>query len=262
MGLFSSDTKTEIVDPLASHKFEAADYLKNLLSTSIPRQGVAGMTDIEKYGQDFLRRYVTGGEPLGLGQAQDYYSRILGQPTDITKLPEYSAILKSIGADTDEAVNQVMRRMQLGGMSGSTPQGRGVGREIALGGQKMLAQLGPYAEAERNRQMSAASMLAQLAQLRESLQQGRLGAIQQFGSLPRQISQAELDAIYNQMMSPYTTKAPIAGSIIGPGIDYTVSETPSLFEQISPLAGSFLGTQAGAGALSSLFGKKDYAPWY
>lgn len=231
------DPKAKIVDPLASHKVEAADYLRNLLSAQVPRQGVAGLSETERFGQDYLRDYVKGGMPSSLGSAEDYYARLLNQPADITQLPEYGAIMKTVGAETDEAVNRLMRRLQLSGMSRSTPQGRGVGREVALGGQKMLAQLGPYAEAERNRQMNAANMLAQLAQLREALQQGRLGSIQQYGGLPRQLDQAELNAIFNQAMGPFTTKAPVAQGLLGQGVEYTVQQQPSIMEQIAPAIG-------------------------
>jgi len=241
MGLFSSgSSKVKIVDPLAGQKVTAADYLTSLLTREAPLQQVADLTDIEKYGQDYLTKYAKSEMPGGYTTSYDYLNKMLNEPTDITKLPEYEAILKSINATTNEAVNRAMRRTQLSGMGTSTPQGRAVGREIRLGEQNLLAGLSPLAENERNRRMSASSMLSQLAQIEEAIKQGRLGSIYTYGGLPRQLSQAELDAQYQQQLFPWTYQAPAASSIFGGNVDYTVSETPSILEQLSPLLGSAL----------------------
>jgi len=244
------DPDTFITDPLARNKFKASDYLTALLDKKVPKQGVAGMSDIESYGQDYLRNYVTGDMPGGVSGSYDYYRQILDQPADITQLPGYKGVVNSVGAMTDEAVNRANRRTQMSGMGASTPQGKAVGKEIALGGQRMLSQLAPYAEAERGRQFNAAQMLAEIAQLQEMLQQGRLGAIQQFGGLPRELNQAELNAMYNQLMAPYTTKAPVAQGIVGNGVEYTVQQEPSLFQQIAPLL-----IKAGEAAASAIAAK-------
>jgi len=236
----AGDSKTTVVDPLATQKTSAADYLSSLLNTQYPRQQIAGMTDLEKYGQDYLSKYVSGGMPAGFGAASDYFNSVLGQPTDITQLPEYKAIINSVNSQTNDAVNQRLRQMQLSGMGNSSPQGRAVGREIAAGGQNMLASLAPLAEGERNRQGSAAGSLASLAQLQESINQGRIGAISQYGGLPRQLDQASLNALFQQMMAPYTTGTNIAGTLGGMGVDYTATQDPSIMEQISPMIGPLM----------------------
>jgi len=238
------DPETTVVDPLARQKTSAADYLEGLLSQSAPRQGVAGMTGIEQFGQQALGDYVRSGMPAGFGSSMDYFNRIVNQPTDITQFPEYQAILKSIGVETSEAVNRANRGIQMQGLGTSTPQGKAVGKEISRGGDRMLAALGPYAEGERGRQMNAASMLAELAKLSEVMKQGRLGAIQQFGGLPRQLDQANLSSLFNQQMVPFTTQADVASRIFGGDVDYTHTQEPSLMDQVSGLIGGILGAKA------------------
>ena len=270
MGLFSSSKPdVEIVDPLAAEKKKAytssSEYLTNLLAQPIARQGVAGMSDIESYGQEYLRNYATSPMPQGVSDSYNYYQKILNQPIDITQLPEYQGVLNSVRGETSDATNRAMRRTQMQGMGTSTPQGKAVGREVALGGQRMLAQLGPYAEAERGRQMNAAQMMSQIAQLQEMLQQGRLGAMSQYGALPRQLGQAELDAIYNQAMAPWTIGAPTAQGMMGnsSNIDYALTQDPSIMTQIAPMLGqmgsAIIGSDKAMGAIGNLFGGKKKA---
>ncbi len=237
--------ETFVVDPLASQKTTAADFLESLISRPVPREGVAPLSGTEQFGQEELDRYVRSGLPAGLQQSGDYFNKILNQPTDITQLPEYQAILKSIGAETSDATNRAFRRTRIAGMPTSGAQGRAVGKEIARGGDRLLANLAPFAEAERGRQGNAASMLAELSRLREQLQQGRFASLQQFGGLPRQLQQFDLSSLFNQRMSPFRTKAPIAQGLIGQGIDYTVQQDPSIMEQLAPLI------QAGAQAFAA-----------
>ena len=218
---------TRIIDPLAAQKTSAADYLDSLLSRTGPEQQVAGMTPTEQYGQDYLSKYIQSGTPAGYTTSYDYLNKLMTQPTDITQLPEYKAIMGSVGAETSDAVNQAMRRTQMQGMGTSTPQGRAVGREIATGGQRMLAQLSPLAEGERNRQQSAAQMLMQLMQLQEQMQQGRLGAIQQYGALPRDIQNQTYMAQFAQQMFPYLTQAQIAQMLGNTSIDTVFQQNPS-----------------------------------
>ncbi len=250
--LETPDPEVFIADPLAKQKTTAADFIESLISGKVPREGVASLTGTEQFGQELLDQYVRGGLPGGLKSSQDFFSGIIDQPSDITQLPEYQAILKSIGAETSDATNRAFRRTQIAGQATSGAQGKAVGKEISRGSERMLAMLAPLAEAERGRQQNAASMLAQLSQLQEQLQQGRFGAIQQFGSLPRLLEQGNLSSLFAQQLSPFTLKAPIAQNLIGPGIDFSITQEPSFFEKISPLVIPLqkAGANAAASAMS------------
>lgn len=234
LGLFETpDPKATIVDPLYGQKLGAANYLSGLLKQKAPLQQYPDLTDIQTQARELQKRYMSSGMPAGYGASYDYLNKIMGQPGDITQLPEYGAILKSVGGETDEAVNRAMQRFQLSGMSGSTPQGRGIGREIAYGGQKMLAQLAPFAESERNRQMAAVQQLMQLMGMGEGFQQSRMAA-GQYDPLAA-LQQARYGAQYQQQMFPWTAQAPVASNLMGQGVEYTVQQDPSIIEQLAPL---------------------------
>lgn len=251
MGLFSSgSTKVKVVDPLAPQKTSAADWLQNLLNQptpSIPTRQISGMTETEQQGQQILSGMASAGLPSIYTQGQDVLSKILAEPTDITALPEYKAIISSVGKETSEAVNQVLRRMQISGMETSSPQGKAVGKEISAGGERMLAELAPLAENERNRRLQALGLAGDYATTGQNLQTQILGAIQQYGALPRELDQAQKDAMLQQMMMkilfPYQYGGNIASSILGGSVDTAVQPgDPSIMTQIAPLLGQIGGS--------------------
>jgi len=180
MGFFSSGKiKSKVVDPLAAQKTTAANYMTNLLQSgtpSIPTQQVAGMTDTEQMGQKILGDFAATGLPKEYQSGMDVINKLLNQSNDITQLPEYKAILSSVNAQTSDAVNQVLRRLQIGGMGASSPQGTAVGKQIAQGGQNMIAQLAPLAASERDRQLNATSFLGNLMNAGQQFDLNKLNA--------------------------------------------------------------------------------------
>lgn len=254
MGLFdSSKPKTTVVDPLAAQKTQASDFLVGLLEAGtpdIPTRQIAGLTGTETTAQGTLAGFAGAGVAPERQTAIDTISRLLSEPSDITQTPEFASILDVINQRTDDRVNTAVRRTKLEGVDASNVQGSQVGRELAAGRTAQVAALAPFAEGERNRRLAGADLLSRLIGAKEGATVQQLGAVQQFGALPRELSQAEKDAqfqtLIQRILFPSTTGADIASRIQSGNIE-TVTQPgdPSIVAQLAPIAGAAASGFAG-----------------
>ena len=228
---------TRIVDPLYKEKKTGSKYLAGLLGQTVPLRETAPLGETEQFLQDELGRFVRTPLPTGAKTSHEYFTNIIDKPVDLTTMPEYQAVLSSIGSQTSDQVNRELRRTQNLGMGTSGAQSQGVGKQIALGGERMLASLLPVAMEERARQERAATALPQVAQIMEALQGGRFN-LAGFAGLPRSIQQQVLNSIFEQEMSPFTTKAAAAQGAQGGNVNTLFEDKGSTWEAIMPLIAS------------------------
>lgn len=248
MGFFSSGKgKTEVIDPLAGQKTTAADYLTGLLDEPAPRQEVAGMTGLEREGQIALGDYFRGAIPTELQTSADFFSSVIGRdPSDVLRSIEDRAM------DVAQAGGRRgLRRTQLGGMPTSGVQNLAQMRPFAEAARAMSADSSAYLNQLLGLQTNAAQGLANIGITKEGIPQGRLATLANYGALPRQLDQAGLDALFNQLLFGFGPQADVASRIGGMNID-TVYEpgAPSLFAQAAPM----LGTAAGMALMGPLGG--------
>lgn len=197
--------------PLAPEQRTALSQLTSLmgLTPQIPTREIAGLTPTEQASQELLRKWVIGPTE----GYEDVYDELLrtarGEYTDISKAPYYQPLLR----DIQRGALGTARRMQIRGMGTSSAGAERVARRVS---EDILGAFGPYVEAERGRQMQAISNMINLAMGGPEL--AKVAAVSQYGGLPRELSQAEADALFNQQMQsvlfPYLYQAPIAQNIL------------------------------------------------
>lgn len=231
MGWFKTESPTiRQIDPLKKQKKAAANSLTSLLNVTpeIPVQQTAGMTNTEQLGQKILGNFASTGIPAQYQQGLNALGNIVNSGSDITQLPEYKAILADSAAQTNDAVNQALRRIQISGLSGSTPQGRAVGRAVGEGQNRTVATLAPYAAQERQNRLNAINLLSSYINSGQQFDLNKLAAINNYGALPRELEQAKNNAAYQAMLTkimfPYQQGADVASRIMGGNIDTAIME--------------------------------------
>lgn len=246
MGFFSSSpSKVKIPGQVKT----AMNYLQGLLkapSPVIPTREIAGMSPVEAASQDLLTKTM-GDSTLGPDweAAKAGIKEFMG-PQDITKTPEYEPLVRRTVEEGNILMNRMGRMIQgYGGLDTSTG-GKMLARGVRSQEENILAALAPYSEAARGRRLTAAGTLGEMSQLEGSEPIKRVAAGMTYGQLPRQLSQAEADAIFEQLMQTvmfnYTTKANIAGTLMGAKDLSTVTGgEPSMFSQLAPIIGGILG---------------------
>lgn len=233
MGLLSSSTKK--VDVRTPEAKSADKWLQSILkqgTPDIPTEQIAGMSDAEKMAQKLVTEY-GGGQAEGL----DTLRAISQGSTDITQDPTIQALMATITKSGSEEANRLNRSLMLRGSRGSAAQDE-LGRSVTQTQQSLMSTLAPYAEAAKNRQMSAAQLLNQLG---ESSTLNRLNALSTTGSLPRTLQQLQNTANYQKLMTevlfPYQQGTQVA-STIKQGGQTALSQSPSVLSQVSGLAGA------------------------
>lgn len=251
----SSGPKSTVIDPLAAQKTKAADFLVGALETpDFQARDIAGLTGTEQQAQTTLGQFAGGGVSPERRGAIETISQMLAEPADITSTPEFRAILETVNRGTDERVNTAIRRTKLEGVGQSNVQQSQVGRELAAGRTTQVAALAPFAEGERNRRLATAELLSRLVGAEESSTVQQLGAVQQFGALPRELNQADKDAQFQAFMQkilfPSGAGADVASRIGGLSIDTAVQPgDPGILAQLAPLIGA--AGKVGAAALAA-----------
>jgi len=209
-GLFSSQVSGQGFKeiPLSAAQKLARTFNVNLLATppELPTQQIAPTTETEQAGFAALDQLVKGGSG-----AVDYFKNVAATPVDVTKMPEYAAVLERIRAEGTDAMNALARRHQLQGAATSSPAGKAMAREWQTVQDNMIGALAPAAERAIARRDSSAAMV-------EDLLRGQVEASQTF-NLQRQLEQLGLDAKTQQRMQeilfPYQYQFPVAQSLLG-----------------------------------------------
>lgn len=245
----SGDPKSTVIDPLAAQKTTAAGSLVDALQTpEITARPILDLTSAEQISQGRLESFAGDTAPQRT-TALNTLTGMLGQPTDITELPEFRAILDAINLDRDEAVNQGIQRTQLGGVRTGTAGAQTVGRELARGRTRQVAALAPFAESERNRRFQIPDMISRLLSAGDQAELSRFGAVDAFGrNIEQERSDEAFRAELSRIMFPSTTGANVASRILGGSVDTAVQPgDPSILAQLAPLIG-IIGKAAAGGA--------------
>ena len=163
------------------------NFLSELMNRDLdyPRQRFAPMSSIEKEGLASLSDIMEGKSFR-----------------DPRTSPYYQGIREEAVANTERGASALRHRQNMGGMFRSSPGVRQEGEYRSAENAKLLQALGSLYEAESARDNPYT----------------RLNAAMTYGSLPRQIEQATLNAEYNDLMqellAPYTLQAPLAESMM------------------------------------------------
>lgn len=219
--------------PLTEAQREGEGFLSNLLGAEAPQRGVAGLTDIELGAQDRLRDLVLGGIP-GLQEAAGR-ARGAAAPQDITKLPEFQAIIDTTRQEGNLLLNRIQRALNI---TGTLTSGGGrdvLGRAVGDVEARLTRELAPFISEERGRQFAAIPLSAQLAERGATLPI-QLGAT--FGGVERDIEGQRLLEQYLAELFPFNTQALIAGQLLGQE-RYAFQEpilSPSILSQIGGVA--------------------------
>ena len=214
MGLFTKDKKVK--EPA-----EWAPARKKLLEigSTAPTfgvQGTAGMSDTEKMAQQTLADYAGGrGQEVltALSSLND-----AGQYQSLTDVPEYAALLDVGNKNINDQLNRVGRSLQLTGNTSSGSGASVMSDEIGRLNTELLGSLAPYAAQERERRYQAPLTAANLA---TSDTQSRLGAVKEYGALPRELEQLSLSAEYMSdylnTIAPFQYQVPTLQAVGGLG---------------------------------------------
>ncbi len=238
--------------PLTEDQKKAAKFLENLLSKQVtfkPRQ-IAGLTDTEQQGIKSLRGLL-GFEPGGAGfpksEARETAiaetTRTATTPVgDVSKIPEIQNVIASITEEGNRIANRLSRSLQTTGTLTSSLGGKALGRQVQ-NIQKTLAV--PLLEETRfrtGRKDVATQFLETLARGEETDVLNKFALLDRFGGKEREITQSQLDAIFEAMrqtqLFPFNTQAGIAANILGEQ-RFAFQEpilSPSIFSQVAGAA--------------------------
>lgn len=221
MGLFSSSKKVKVVDPLASQKKEAANYLLDLAKSgtpNLPTQGVANLTDTQRLVQSGLKSQYRNAND-SYDSASNYYADVLNGSYD----PRTSDFYKGLRQEADQLKTgeqtKIRQGASLGGMLQSTPRMGVESRARQDIDTQTLKMLGGLYENERSRMNEAATRLPLVERERVDTN-ANINAI---ADQERAIEQARNDALYNQALQtvlfPYQYQANVASSIFNGHVD-------------------------------------------
>ncbi|MBW2091397.1 MAG: hypothetical protein JRI34_04630 [Deltaproteobacteria bacterium] len=198
---------------------EMRSFLTNLMLAEYPLQEIPGMTDIEKQAQSVLADVVSG--------------KAFADPRTS---PLYAGLRRESRREEEEAAGELRRYSQLAGMGRSSPAAREEGKLRSQFADQRLSLLGSLFETERARDNPYT----------------RMGAVQQYGGLPRQIAGQQALARYQQATAPYNVQSQLAQFMLGyqPWYQKKYRQIPSLFSQIAEPLGRAVGTAAKMGVFA------------
>jgi len=188
----------------------ARGYLNKLLGTDFayPKRDIAGMTDIEQEGQSILENLAKGG---GFQDPQT------GQ--------YWQGLRREMDREEEEGASALSHRFR--NLMSSPAMGEMADYRADMANKKMTV-LGQLYEQERQRDNPYT----------------RLAAVNQYGSLPRQLEQQEFDAQYAQhlqdLLAPFNLYTPLAQQMIGNEMWYNQTNitSPSMAGQVGSLMSS------------------------
>lgn len=258
-GLLGKSKKSKVKIPQqVSAALSSLLGIAQLGTPSLPVQQTPGIdpASAEGLGLERLRGAVTGGPSESFEDAKRRIIEFIDQPGDISQRPEFQAIIRAAKDQGNEAVNQVLRRIQLSGLSGSTPQGLAVGRQVGRSQENLLGQLAPFAEAERNRRFNALNQLLNIGQFETQLpfQQAEAGLqldpTRRIADVraEREFAQRQQTALF-----PFREQADVFSRILGGGAQLTTVQDPSTS---TPFSGAVGGATAVAKLLPFIFPDK------
>jgi len=163
---------------------------------------VAGLSEPEQISQDLLAQYLAGSpatnDPLFQAAESELTNTLSGDTYDPVGGAYYQAYRNAVQRELRNATNELAAR------TSASDQFFGGGRiaeegKLQEGAVNTLAlELGRLSEAERQRRLEAVQPALTMTQYKETAPLTRVAAAQEYGALPRQIEQAELDAAYQE----------------------------------------------------------------
>jgi hypothetical protein len=214
MGLFTKKKK-------AKEPVEWAPARKELLKIGKTRptfgvQGTAGMSDTEQAAQNTLSNYA-GGRSQEVQTALSSLTEA-GKYKSLTDVPEYAALLDIGNKNIYDQLNRMGRSLQLGGNASSGSGASILSDEVGRLNRDLLGSLAPYAAGEWERRFNAPLQAANIA---TTDTQARLGAVKEYGALPRELEQLSLNAEYMSeylnTIAPYQYQVPTLQAVGGIG---------------------------------------------
>lgn len=161
---------------------------------------VADKTPQEEKSVGFVDQYADQGQNKNVSLASQEVQKTLSGNYDPTSSPYYQAVKAEAARNLEEAQSDIADRA-----AGTTGYWRGsrvkaqadTARDYALGLNKLLYGM---AEDERVRRLQTVPVAQQLGAYEEAAPLRKATALQELGSLDRQINQARNDAIYNEWL--------------------------------------------------------------
>lgn len=210
---------------------QARSWLLDLMKRTAPLLQVPGMMGYEQAGQDILGSMLGADLPEGYQLGMSELQKTMGGEYDPFTSPYYQGLREASRREEEEGVSRLRRGSQLGGMFYSEPSQRTEAEYRGRMGTGRTSILGGMLETERGRRYGAIPQAMQYGQYAEMQPYRQLGAIQQYGALPRQIAGQQAGAAYQQQMFPYTNQAQLAQMLLAYKPDYY---QPQFMQQPSP----------------------------
>ncbi len=270
MGFFSgSDPEVGTIDTRTGEQMWVSQLLANYFSSAgqglegYRGQLTAGMSGLERGGLASMANLLTSGMPDIYSQGVDALaSPLSGDPTtEISpELTEkyfsegiYDPMFRSMQEDIIPEIEGAYAGNYWGTPRASATSDAWVGFEEDM--TSVLSEL-IYAdeqtrigleESAADRQLSAAGVAGSMAELGENIKMGRIEGAMTYGSLPRLLMQAELDARYNEWLRTRPEYNPIIEQALA--FMGTEGLTAYVTEGQDSAWGSILGSALGIGAV-------------
>lgn len=252
--IFESKTEKEVLQTPgeAAARASLGDTLA-LGTPNLPKREIVGLSSAEKQAADLTQRFA-GSEPEGMQHFRDVLAG-----GNILDNPAYQALFSKVRAAGDRQISRTGRSLQIRGGTTSGAGAKILGRSQEQAEDTLLASLAPYVAANEAQKMTAAEALVQTG---ESSILNRLNALGKSGELDRRLKQLDKDTEFarktTMTLFPWQQSAQLAATILGNKVDWSVTQTPSLFSQVAgPLgmvAGAMVGGPAGAAVGGSIGG--------
>ena len=270
MGIFGSDPKIDIVDLRTKEQKGVSTRLGGYFGPRIGRglqpyggQLVAGMSPYERAGLSSLSDLASGGMPDIFTAGTDALEGLLlGEPsTEVSpELTEryftegiYDPMLRSMQEDIIPEIEGAYAGNYWGTPRAAATTGAWTDFEEDI--TSVLSEL-IYAdeqtrigleESAKDRQLAATGVAGEMAALEENIKMGRIDASMTYGSLPRLLMQAQLDANYNEWLRTRPEYSPVIEQALSfmntPGL--TAVSTPGQSSAIPGMIGAGLGMAFG-----------------
>jgi len=165
---------------------------------------VAALSEFEETGLAGLKDWLGGELPtegvMYKSAADEILKTLAGEEYDPTKGEYYQAYRTGVMRELQEAKDRLAARASAGDklFGGGRRAVEGELEESAVGDLALV--LGQLAERERERRLGAVPQALGLTQYEEAAPLARTAAALQYGELPREIEQMELDAEYMEWM--------------------------------------------------------------
>lgn len=249
--LFGGDEGGWEAIPSTAEQNQARQFLVQLLNNRLnfPTRQVAGASPYQTQALDQLGRFMSTaprGYEAGIGELE---KTVAGGYNPVTS-PEYSAYRDESKFNEEQEVNALRRSQEIQGVMPGTPALKQEWLSRTPYASQREGFLASLMDRERSRQLGAVGPLIEAG---TNVPLTQINAGMTLGNLPREITQAENDALFESLMQtllgPYTYQAPVASSITGEQRYAYQQPTES---PLSGILGSALGAFAGSGGLGAL----------